>query len=92
MVHEIWIEFELKENELNWNWIERFWIRFEFELNWIGKSKIQLELELNWIERNELIRALLKTPINIVRFLRYLSRNHVRGSWYRLRGFLWYLR
>ena len=60
MVHKIWIELELKENELNWNWIERFWIRFELELNWIGKSKIQLELELNWIERNELIRALVE--------------------------------
>ena len=57
MVHKIWIE--LKKNELNWNWIERFWIRFELELNWIEKSWIQLELELNWIERNELIRALL---------------------------------
>ena len=49
---------ELKENEMNWNWIERFWIQLELELNWIEKSRIQLELELNWIEINELIRAL----------------------------------
>ena len=61
-VHKIWIEFELelKANELNWNRIERFWIRFELELNLIEKSWIQLELELNWIERNELIRALVE--------------------------------
>ena len=58
-VHKIWIELELKENELNWNWIERFWIWFESELNWIEKSWIQLKLELNWIERNELIQALI---------------------------------
>ena len=47
-VHKIWIEFELKANELNWNRIERFWIRFELERNLIEKSWIQLELELNW--------------------------------------------
>ena len=59
-----WIGIERKE--LNWNWIERFWIRFELELNWIEKSWIQLELELNWIERNELIRALQVTSFTIV--------------------------
>ena len=47
-VHKIWIELELKENELNWNWIERFWIWLN--LNWIEKilNPAWIAIELNW--------------------------------------------
>ena len=55
-VHKIWIELELKENELNWNWIERFWIWFKIELE---LKNPESNLNWNWIERNELIRALI---------------------------------